>query len=404
MILSLLNTSLDDADPEVRFFFLNYLHIYGFGVGVERGVKAMASDLGVSDRLVSKSLRFLESHHYLTRQRLPGRGRPKSVFFSGPRLSDVLSHQSVAVQGDSSCRLIKMCLFDAEGGGSSQEANKLKISERILLCVLLSSADSSGCVSGVGFARLRECTGLTEARLKRHIRALQGAGYIREYTAGGVDKYTSRRVASVYQLDLAFIESRGKGKIKCLNYSHMYISCLDRCVAMCEGLIATHQVEGKAREKFRHEYTAWLSLYHIPYVNPMIVGRLIGLFAKNAKGPLIRNVDRAICALAVRMLINIGIDKSLQEGDWSDEIEIQIISQYIDLGTIFKQDDMKKEALLTLIRMLGKELFKGLQEGLRHVFPEVATIESYFFLPRRAGDDTLSFCFYEKVKDEGAKN
>lgn len=402
MILNLLTNHLDAADPEVRFFFLKYLHIYGFDDPVMGAVKAMASDLGVSDRLVSKSLRFLEAHHYLTRQKLPGRGRPKSVFFIGPRLFDVLSHQSSAVQGDFSRRLIKMSLFDEEGGKSSREDNKLKISERILLCVLLTNADSSGCVSGVGFAALKECTGLTEARLKRHIRTLRGAGYIREYTAGGVDKYTSSRVASVYQLDLAFIESRRNGKIKCLNYSHESISCLDRCVAMCEGLIAAHQVEERAREKFRHEY--WLPLYHIPYVDPIIVGRLIGLFAKNARGPLIKHIDSAICALAARMLINIGIDKSLQEGDWSDDIESKVISQYIDLGTIFKKDVMKQKALLTFIRTLGKALFGGIQEGLRTSFPEVVTIESYFFLPRRAGDNILSFCFYEKEGDEKSKN
>lgn len=401
MIFSLLNQPLDAASPEVRSFFLNYLHMYGLENVVVRGVKEMSSDLGLPDRLVSKSLNFLEANHYLVREKLPGRGRPKSAFFPGPRLSAVLSRQSFVV-ADEPHRLIWMYLFNEGRRPRVPEKNELKLSERFLLCVLLANADNSGCVSGVGFAKLREFTGLAEVRLKRHIKTLEERGYIKQYIAGGIDKYTSRRLTSVYQLDLRFI-GVGEVKPKRLDYSFMNIPAFERCVNMCVGLLAVHEVEAMAKKRLDLDGSYWLSMYQVPNLDRAVVGQLVGFFAKNASGPLIQQIDSVINGVAAHALIYIGINKPSWESEWQELAE-SVISRDLNLETIFHKDSRKKEALIAFVNGLGKELFRGLCLGLKARFPEVKAIGSYFFLPRRAGDETLSFCFYEKVEDREAGN
>lgn len=186
------------VSAEAKFFLLKFIQLFGLDQVVHRGVKEFASDIGLSDRLVSRSLEELLARGHLVRQTLhEGRGRPKSEYSISTALSAKLNRESCAsasVHGE----LISYVISSPE----LHDGKLLSVTNRLLLAVLLQHADKFGVVRELGLSELSKLTGLNRERTKGHIHKLQSLRIFRFWQAGLTGSKLFGSVKSVYFLNL----------------------------------------------------------------------------------------------------------------------------------------------------------------------------------------------------------
>lgn len=261
MYLRLLFEEMDGADPEIRFFLISYLLWYGHGGSVERKVRGMASDFGVTDRVVKRALLFLTEKGYLQREKLvtKARGRPISQITVGERLIVLINKLSGEQRAMFHAPLI-YALFEHKqynvvippDNPDDPERWKdvsrkrpipsqtLKVSGRLLLSVLLAHADQMGVVKGISMVDLRSVTGLNQVQLRGHLKVLKLNTYLLHYIPGGAIKKMKGKVTSVFFLDLDWHHNWQVRGLTSVVYDSQSLHVLKQAAVLASVLKATY--------------------------------------------------------------------------------------------------------------------------------------------------------------------
>lgn len=236
--------------PEAKYFLVCFVLRFGVVAPVQCGVKELAKMIGVSDRLVTKSLADLVVHGLLSHQAVSeGRGRPKSEYRCTPSFVAMLSEFSSSLSSPQKTVIAHLLERAALGDGrgrawsgaadvavfqdkmtpaerlanlrARKKSDRLSNTNRLLLAVLLTRADRFGVVSDFGSSELRKATGLSQERLKCGIDRLLDLGLIRAYVPGATSQFFFGKITSVYFLNLQHPEISVDGDItSALIYVH----------------------------------------------------------------------------------------------------------------------------------------------------------------------------------------
>jgi len=195
-------TSLKEAPPEVRFFLAAYINTARPYEKVQIRVVELANQLGVSDRVVTKSLSFLTSHGYFLKEKaIVGKGRPKLIYSFSPQIHAILDTAS-SLEDFVHAPLIGSLLSPRYPKELAEGFSKLRIVDRLLLCVLLLHANVFGIVKQLSLTDIANLTGLKPRRLAPHILGLESAGYLSPHVPGAFGRHVMAPSPSSYRLKL----------------------------------------------------------------------------------------------------------------------------------------------------------------------------------------------------------
>ena len=194
----LLRLELDSISPEVKFFLVRFLQLYSLDDSVSLGIKALAQAIGVTDRIVTRSITELEALQLLIHRKIvTGRGRPRSEYQCSARLEKLLEDNRDPVT------LVHKSRIDHLLHSANQmHGEKLSITNRLLLAVLLSHSDLFGAVRDQSLSDLSRKTGLNRERVKSQIYKLNSLGIIRSWIHGATNAQLFGPTKSIYFLNL----------------------------------------------------------------------------------------------------------------------------------------------------------------------------------------------------------
>lgn len=223
---SILQVPTPEISPESKYALLCFWqqHEHGDGAAVRRGVKELAAEWRVSDRVATKALRELVAANALVCTRASeGRGRPGYSY----RISSWYIDQLARKAGDDEVEalheeIIQAVLESPKMGGISAYRDDPEVSpspanarkrgrsgedldsvNRLVLMVLLAHADACGVVRGMGPARLAELVGIKKDRFQRQVGKLRELGYIRAVVPGISGQRLFGVAPGAYYLNLA---------------------------------------------------------------------------------------------------------------------------------------------------------------------------------------------------------
>ncbi|WP_286976438.1 hypothetical protein [Pseudomonas sp.] len=225
MLLSLLRYPMGAIEAEDRLFMASFLMRFGGAGPVQLTVLELAERLRMPPRVVMQAVSKLSTAEaYLVVKKVSvGRGRPSRSFEVSPSILAFLGEYPGGSCPPVCEQIIKNLLSmyggrELEkncGGGRSnsigfkrppvrEKSNRLSVSNRWLLVVLVSYADGLGVVRDLGMSTLRQLTGMGEVKLKSQLRRLVELGLIRSYVPGVSSAvFTDAKVSSIYFLNLS---------------------------------------------------------------------------------------------------------------------------------------------------------------------------------------------------------
>lgn len=174
------------AKPELKFFLIRLIFIYGIDEIRESSVETLAKRLGVSKNTVvngfsllcqvglySKSLSKVKSSSL--------KGRPTCEYRPTERLKELVDEEQVDCNWEV---LIEDVLGDCSTGEDGPR-HPLKLANRLLLITFLRHADKYGEVTTLGYSYLHRLTGMSKQQLASQRKKLASLGYIIDYQPGG---------------------------------------------------------------------------------------------------------------------------------------------------------------------------------------------------------------------------
>jgi len=199
------------VSPEVKFFIVKVVQKYGLD---SKSVEFLVANIGVTDRVIVSAVSYLlECGHLKRLPSLPiSRGRPQNRYQLQRSLSFLLGKGSATVLAEQNLPLIDDLFVDV-GSDKENRRHKLRVSNRLLLAVLLAHADKFGVVRDLGSADLKRLTGMTAGGLESQLVKLKNAGYIRFCVSGVTAKYLLGMSKSIYYLNLKHPSFLGAARI-----------------------------------------------------------------------------------------------------------------------------------------------------------------------------------------------
>lgn len=227
MFVDLLLNSASGLGPNARFFLAAFAMRFGGEGAVLLTVKELSKSLMISSRLVMEVVPELtRDEAFLVVKDVPvGRGRPTRSYEIAPALQEAelsrpetiasLTHEPLIryllscpdIQESDSIVEVSVGKSEQAVGykqpPARQNSNRLSVSNRLLLAVLMCHADDLGVVRRVGMPMLKQLTGLNEAKLKPRLRRLVHLGFIRSSVAGVSSSiFAEVKVSTTYFLNL----------------------------------------------------------------------------------------------------------------------------------------------------------------------------------------------------------
>lgn len=194
----LLLAELRGISAATKLFLVKLLQRFPDKTSFHFGVKALASELAVTDRVVTNALNELVALDYLVRSvSITGRGRPTPTYCMGGAYEKVIKadlRERQLAQGLLVDRVLESRHSDKIEGLSS--------SNRLLLAVLLGHSDRVGSVIGLGRSRLCRLTGLTSSSVLRQLKKLLALKSIRAVARGVMASDMFGVVPSTFFLNL----------------------------------------------------------------------------------------------------------------------------------------------------------------------------------------------------------
>ncbi len=191
-----INLRIDDLSSESRFFVLRLLMFYGGPEIFNGGVRQLMKGLGFTDRAVSKCTKELVANGYLIKNYERHR-KPDLIYLSTSKLIDLLVTKTLT-KTVSHQPLIDDLISDI----GNPKRHPLKNTNRLLLVILLSHADSCGVVRNIGRTELATLTGMSKDQLSSQLSTLKRKKYIRSSVPGVIGRNLFGAVKCVYFLNL----------------------------------------------------------------------------------------------------------------------------------------------------------------------------------------------------------
>lgn len=225
------------ADAKAKFVLLAFVLRYGASEAVPVNSARRAEALGLSQQDLRYGLDQLLSEGYLVEEVQAGRqvGRPNRIFSISKQVVGLLSRpaEREAAHGELIRRVVEGPEVLAIRPSDDQaipkpgervvwindkpvpkRRNRLSLPNRLLLAVLLAHADDFGIVRGLGGAELCRLVGVDAASLKQRIRKLISLGYIRRHIPGCASPLLSRKLKSIFIMNLNHPQLAGRnGKV-----------------------------------------------------------------------------------------------------------------------------------------------------------------------------------------------
>lgn len=201
MLVSVLRARHPACSPGAKFVLLRFIQLYGVDTSVGQSVKAMAKEVGVTDRVAGEALPQLIAQGLLAQQSNRGKlGRPSSSY-TCPKAA--LAERVDLEGGGGSSSEHAQRIAKLLSGAVSQPTQRLMYANRLLLAVLVAHADEFGIVRGLGWRDIGELTGLRRAVLRQRLEMLLEQGYIRSAIPGVTGTTLFKKAKSEYVLNLA---------------------------------------------------------------------------------------------------------------------------------------------------------------------------------------------------------
>lgn len=231
MFLAVLMTSNSELGPYARYCLARFVLRFSEGESTGHSTKQMASCFGVSEQVMSASLRALVASGVLIcrSEQLAGKRGPASQLYrispewakgqpgqyheaaiagmlQRPRTSVVSAPLNYPPEIEGEDALVERAKARGRAVGKTRQSGRLSNVNRLLMAVLLCRADRLGAVRDLGLAELSKLTGLTGDQASNRIRTLQAAGLIRSYIPGATSATLFRPTKSAYFLNLGHPE------------------------------------------------------------------------------------------------------------------------------------------------------------------------------------------------------
>jgi len=193
---AILKVTKAGLSAEEKYFLIRLLAVYGYeemvkGSVVGKTIDELEKCLGMSDNLIKKVRDSLTVKNYLTHmtvspQSKTGQGRPRAGFSLSKEMINLLDvSQRHCIHEDHIPRIERLLLWHDKGSGQQKSINDLKPSNRILLAILYSRANSCGAVYNLGVMQLAKLSGLkTRDRTENQLEKLAKLGFILDRVSG----------------------------------------------------------------------------------------------------------------------------------------------------------------------------------------------------------------------------
>ena len=223
MLSVILFSEVKGLQPLGKYFLVRFFQCFGVADPVGLGVKTLAKQFGLSDSQVSEALAALIACGVMSFSSISeGRGRPKRSYQLTDhflkRLSKavpqpvpqheemvdgLLRHENwkAAERSDRSTTQ-KKDVGPLASIRDKRQPDRLSAVNRLLLSVLLCSADRIGVVTDLGYSTLRKVTGLSTERLRNRVQRLIDQGFVRVYVPGATSALLSAKQKGTYFLNL----------------------------------------------------------------------------------------------------------------------------------------------------------------------------------------------------------
>lgn len=303
--------------------------MYGIQYSVQKSIKALAAELGVTDHVVSYSLKFLIKKSYMVKKSAGGVGRPASRYDCGPRLYDIIGRWPAAQKVFPHEPLIK-AVFCADWKFQLREERidrrgrgVLKLAGRLLLAVLLANADAVGQVRELSFEQLENITGLNSDRLRWQIKLLKSRRFLLGYIPGGTHRKVIGRMSGSFFLDLCWHRSLSIIGLVQHSYQSESIGLPNRLLAMASAL--NLRMVG-AHEIFSNADGAWRRMYGLTGLSIDEVQLIVDLFSRNLTYTSFAEwLTLQACQLVANMVVR-------NSGDYANGIHLSIDEQLHSLS------------------------------------------------------------------------
>ncbi|HTF84958.1 MAG TPA: hypothetical protein VL987_10270 [Cellvibrio sp.] len=356
--LNFLFEKLDMASPATRFFLIKYFCRYGHFESVTVGVKGLVEQLGINDRVVTSSLKFLGDNGYLRFDKLHGaRGHPRRMISAGEKLKTLFAQwrglDQRAIHSSFVEDLLRIKPHESKYEGMSNSA-------RLLLMVLYVHADSFGVVNRLGSSEIMALTGFSRVQLRGHLRRLRIQEHIQLYIPGAAIKGVKGKLKSTIVLSRSNSDS-GEVKLKgMLSITSVVFDELKQWILLAHALKAIYPQATKLLDISPGEESHWLSVYHISDDNfEKVVGAADFFYwIKEVNSQKFKRICTFICNIVAELVLEKWFDNS--KGSLVTHVKNRI-SQ--DLTGFYTLQQKKCVVLLFswMVRTLLKEIEKAFE-------------------------------------------
>ncbi|RTV66660.1 hypothetical protein DY990_29080, partial [Pseudomonas aeruginosa] len=202
MYLPLLFHRLKRVDAKAKFVLIAFIQRYGGRGAVPASSLRRANDLGLPQRELGRELAQLVREGYLLEEAVTGQqaGRPNRTYSISSHVMelvlrsdkrttahvDLIKHviegpDVLAIRPNDNGAQSGPRLVWIDGKAVPKRSNRLSLSNRLLLAVLLAHSDDFGIVRDLGNVDLCSLVGLEATSLKQRIRKLIDLGFIRRH-------------------------------------------------------------------------------------------------------------------------------------------------------------------------------------------------------------------------------
>lgn len=175
-----LNKDLGTA--ETRFFILKLCGLFNSGEDILWQTKDLSKQCGVTNNVVTSSLQQLYESEYLEKSNMSEnkKGRPKCHYL----FTNKLKNLAAEIQNTEVSTYVKSIIDTILIVGREDQHYELRVSNRLLLCVLVVNSYGYGAVNNLSTTDISKLTGMSKDRVRSQIKKLIELGYISRYTPG----------------------------------------------------------------------------------------------------------------------------------------------------------------------------------------------------------------------------
>ena len=204
MYLQFINQEFSELTPEEKYFCAIFLKNFGVDRISSLSVKEFALEFGMTTHLITKTINRLKKCGYISLQTTAQRQARR--YKAGSKL------KRLPEQDKEECEykhkeLIDRVLSNAPLKGKEAGKSNLKIQSKLLLIVLLLSANKFGGVESLSRPDLQRLTGMDSDRVKSHIKKLVLAGYITHHLPGTTNHSLFGLCKGTYILNIDLLAS-----------------------------------------------------------------------------------------------------------------------------------------------------------------------------------------------------